>query len=294
MKSYTSLRNLFGTITNDSSTANLTLGDELMNDSYRRICAMHDWPFLQTSSTLSTVAGQQFYQLPNNCDQIIDVTVTIGTTQYVPRECPTRTFWDLLNQQTTWQSDFPQYFFIYEGQLAFYPMPSSTTANAITFNYRQKVINLNAADYTTGTASIAAGGTTVTGVGTTFTAAMVGRWIQFTSGDQQWYQIASFASTTSITITAPYQGSAVSGSAFIIGDMSLLPDAYQDLQLWDAVSLFYTSINPDMNRAAMFKAKFDEMRNNLEYDFGTKTTDVSLHDNIPRKILNPNLFIVQP
>lgn len=293
MKSYTTLRNLYGNVTNNLSTANLTLGDELINDSYRRICGMNSWPFLQTSSTLSTVAAQQYYYLPNDCDQIIDVSIVIGTTRYVPREAPTREFWDLLNQQTTFQSNFPQYYFIYGNRLWFYPIPSSAVTNAINFNYRKRVVDLSAADYTTGTVSVTNAATTITGSGTTFTAAMVGRWIKLTTGDQQWYQIASYTSATSIDIVSPYQGTTAAGSAFTIGDMSLLPEPYQDLPVWDAASTYFSSINPDLPKAKMLRDRFDGLFKNLSYDYGTKTTDPSLHDNIPRKILNPNLFINQ-
>jgi len=77
-------------------------------------------------------------------------------------------------------------------------------------------------DYTTGTASVDASGT-VTGVGTTFTSAMVGKGIQL-NGQTSWYQIATFVSTTSITIvddlddtgTGVYTGGAVGNTTYTI------------------------------------------------------------------------------
>lgn len=61
------------------------------------------------------------------------------------------------------------------------------------------------AKYNTGTISIS--GTTVTGVGTTFTAAMVGRYLQV-EDDNNWYEITAFTSTTEITIGTSYVGTA--------------------------------------------------------------------------------------
>ena len=71
--------------------------------------------------------------------------------------------------------------------------------------------------YNTGTVTVDSSGN-VTGSGTTFTAAMVGRGFQ-ASGQTNWYRIATFTSTTAITIvddlkdsgSGSYSGGAVAG-----------------------------------------------------------------------------------
>ncbi|HKF48315.1 MAG TPA: hypothetical protein VKB38_13215 [Terracidiphilus sp.] len=70
-------------------------------------------------------------------------------------------------------------------------------------------------NYATGTVTVDSSGN-VTGSGTTFTSAMVGRGFQ-ASGQTSWYRVATFTSTTAITITddldevTQYTGGAVSG-----------------------------------------------------------------------------------
>ena len=72
------------------------------------------------------------------------------------------------------------------------------------------------APYETGTVSINAGDTAVTGVSTVFTAAMVGRKIRFGS-EQAYYTIASRSADTAIVLDQPYQGSSnLSGSTYSI------------------------------------------------------------------------------
>lgn len=76
-------------------------------------------------------------------------------------------------------------------------------------------------DYTTGTVSVSAGGTTVTGVGTTFTSAMAdGTYkIQF-AGALDWYTISAYSSATSITIGTAYaQTTALSAGTYTIRRM---------------------------------------------------------------------------
>ena len=67
--------------------------------------------------------------------------------------------------------------------------------------------------YSTGTVSINYGQTTVVGVGTTFTSAMVGRNILL--GDY-WYEIATFTDTTHIELVSSFVGTDLSGDTYVI------------------------------------------------------------------------------
>lgn len=71
------------------------------------------------------------------------------------------------------------------------------------------------APYETGTVSVTNNSTTVTGSGTTFTSAMVGRKIRVNT-DNAYYRISAFVSATEITLEAPYQGSTDSGLSYSI------------------------------------------------------------------------------
>lgn len=93
-------------------------------------------------------------------------------------------------------------------------------------------------DYNTGTVSINNGSTTVTGSGTTFTAAMgAGQYyIQF-STQIDWYPIASYGSATSLTLTTPYQKPNGSSLSFIVRkrwySLSSSADRILDIVNWD-------------------------------------------------------------
>jgi hypothetical protein len=69
--------------------------------------------------------------------------------------------------------------------------------------------------YSTGTVSGSAGSATITGSGTTFTSAMVGRWIRIGS-DVQYYKVATFASTSQITIETALPADVAAGTTFVI------------------------------------------------------------------------------
>jgi hypothetical protein len=81
--------------------------------------------------------------------------------------------------------------------------------------------------YGTGTVAVTQDSRTVTGSGTTWTSAMVGR--KFLGPNNEYYKIAAVASTTSISLTEPYQGATVtSGGSYQIwkDEYTLYPDAY--------------------------------------------------------------------
>jgi len=236
MKSYTQGRTLYGVLTKNSSAANLTIGDELANDDYRSICAVKDWPFLERERELTTVADQQSYSLPYDCDQVRAVSVEVSDKTYVAKMSPSKDHWDRLNE-TSYTSDYPEWYFVFSGQLYLWPTPASAS-NTINVTQKSRVIDLSVADYTTGTILTATNGTTaIVGFGTSWTAQMVGRYIRITysnttnTGDGLWYEISAVPSTTTMTLTRAYGGTGiVAGSAsYTIGQMPLLPEVYQEL-----------------------------------------------------------------
>jgi len=297
VKSFTDLQKLYGTLTNDSSSANLAVGAELMNDSIRKICAARDWDFMQTTFTDQTVASQQAYNLPYDYDTLENVNFLVGTTTYVPSEAPNKDFWDLLNQNTTITSNIQNWYFIINKQILFYPTPSSN-GNSINYTYRRRVVDLSRADYTTGSVSAVTNNAfTLTGSGTTWTAAMAGRYIRInasdvatTNGDEFWYQIASVQSATALTLTRPYAGTTISANAtYTIGQMSALPEAYQDLPIYEAEQPYWATVQPEKDRYDTAVDMYDKKYAQLVYDHSTKTMNPAIDDDHVQT--NTNLFV---
>ena len=299
MLSFTTRRNQFGRFTNDSSATNLSYGDTLMNEYEKRILNKYNLHFLEDIHTDTTVASQQFYNLPNDYKKLItSPTITVGSTTYTIAEAPNRRFWDSLNS-TTQTSDVPQYYFLYENQVGFYPTPS-TTGSTITMPYLKQQKDLSIADFSTGTVlSIANGETTVTGNAPSWTAPMAGRFIRITesntanTGDGQWYEIASVTSSTVLELVNKYTGTSISSgtASYIIGQMSAMPNGYDTLPIYHAAFIYWME-NGDLNKSDRFKLQRDEMDKQLISDQGNKTTDPTINDD-RINLRNPNLFLRQ-
>lgn len=289
MKTYTGLRNQWGTLTANTSTANLALGDQLINDSLRYLTTKYFFNERTQVVPGGTIASTQDYPLPYNIKTLINVYVTVGSIRYQLTECPNRTMWDSLNF-VPYTSDIPQFYFIYNKRCYIFPTPASNS-NVITYNYKCRLRDLSQADYVTGTVTLTNGSSTVTGSGTTFINDMTGRWIYATppTGDGNWYEIASYSSATSLTLVNQYQGTTAAGITTLIGEVPLLAEDYQDLPIYRACSIYFTTRVPDPTRAQLFQQLYDEGEARLDAEFGSKSWSVAITP-ADIEVNNPNLF----
>lgn len=148
MISYTTYRTRFGNLSQNTSTANLSLGDQLIADSLRYLTGK--FYLNERTYTTKTVSGTQFYNLPPQVKKLIDVTVTIGSVVWLTKPAPNREYWDSLNV-ISFTQNYPSFHFVYNGnQVGLWPTPSSD-GNTITMNYQIRLRDLSQADYTTGT-----------------------------------------------------------------------------------------------------------------------------------------------
>jgi hypothetical protein len=127
-------------------------------------------------------------------------------------------------------------------------------------------------DYTTGTVEIDANGN-VTGAGTTFTAAMVGRGFRAT-GHSRWYRVATFTNATTITIeddlddiASAYTGGAIAGGTaytieaatpLSITTANLLQNVAQLKRKLDEAETFTNNSVPDEDRWLIVPPNFEE------------------------------------
>lgn len=282
-------------IIGNSAADNLTWGMELVNDTIRYLVSKYYFNERSYTVPNGTVAQTQFYNLPPQVKKLINVTITIGNVLWQPKECDSRQHWDSLNV-IPFYTDFPSEFFVYNGQVGIWPIPASSS-NVMVFNYKTRITDLSQADYTTGTVSITTNTATLTGSGTTWTKAMAENgWIRIShsgtdaaNGDNQWYQISSVNSTTSITLMNNYIGATVDGGSYTLGQVPILPEDYQDLPLYRMGLIYYTTRFPDATRAAEYRKLYEEGEAKLNEEFGSKTSSVLLYDG-DEPTINPNLF----
>lgn len=254
-----------------------------------------------SSGAISTV-GVQAYPIPPQVSKVKNDTITVGQLVYTPAPVQSIQEWTNLNA-LPYTSDIPNYFFIYQNQVNFWPIPSST-GNIITFNYQARVPDLSITDYTTGTlSSIAVGDTQITGVGTTWSSiGPTGVDLTFLNiylrinppqGDGIWYQIQQIDSNTSLTLVQPIQNAPSStASAYTIGQLPLLQEDFHDMLVYGPLKVYYSTITKDTGKYEMYTDLYDRKYKLLEGYASNKSVNVDLgQQTIPN---NPNLYLFAP
>jgi hypothetical protein len=295
MKSFTTISNYATSLSQNTSSANTSLFQQMINDAHRYL--LEKYFFNESAATIVTVAQQQFYNLPYDYSKLKTGTITIGQLKWTPTEILSRSDWDKLNV-FSYYSDIPNNYFIYNGQMGFWPIPASS-GNTITFNYKRRVSDLSVADYSTGTVTATNGSATITGAGTGFLANYLpaagsvlplNLWLKITlpNGDGNWYQISSITSATVLTLVNTYQGGTTSGASYTIGQMPLLLEDYHDLLVYRPLMIYFSSIAPNDAKKKEFEGLYNAGISMLDSYAGSKALNVNLRGAV--NTINPNLF----
>ena len=265
---YTEVQNQVG----DTDSTTLTVIKQAINVGASKFNAVLNRNWRLKEATFSTVADQQFYQMPEDCIRPDLITVTIGGTIYTPQVIEDAGLWSRINS-TSSSGNEPDFVYIKGRDLfGFYPIPSSSTSNAGTLLYEPTTRRMTAADYNTGTITITAGSATVTGSGTTFTAQMVGRYLKVTDpdGDGSWYKISAYSTTTTITLENKY-GENVSGANFTIGELPDIPFEYHEALVDYALYRVYKR-RRDATEARIAKKDFADAVKDCKENYSSATS----------------------
>jgi hypothetical protein len=254
-----------------------------------------------TDTTLSTI-GVQSYPIPPQASKIKNDTITVGQLVYTPAPVQSIQEWTMLNA-LPYTSDIPNYFYIYNNQVNFFPIPSSS-GNIITFNYQARVPDMSIQDYTTGTlSSIAVGDTQITGVGTTWSSVaptgvdltFLNLYLKITppNGDGIWYPIQRFESDTSVTLVQPIQNAPAStASAYVIGQMPTIQEDFHDLLVYGPLKVYFSTIVKDKDKYQLYTDLYDRKMKYMEGYLSTKSVNVDLGQQPIQS--NPNLYLYYP
>jgi len=263
----------------DPSTGALTFFKRKLNKGYKKALAVFSRPYTELTKTTLTVASQQYYQLPPDFIRLHSITVTVGTTTYPLDEVESQNEWNMVNMYPYTQ-DIPTRFFIrpragYNGnEVGLYPTPS--TANyTITIVYEATAKDLTQTKYVTGTITATLNSATVTGSGTSWTSAMIGRYFSVTdtdgNTDGMFYRVSAVGGTGSLTLENVYEGPTISGGTYQIAEVYGLPEDMHSIPTYYAL-WHYHVWKRNKDAASENKSLFVDLIKEARVTYGTKTT----------------------
>ena len=227
----------------------------------------------QQTKTATTVATQQYYYYPPGIVNVDAAMVTVGSIQYPVTTIYDQGIWNYINAIPFQPSTFPKFIFPRQSDFGIWPIPQA--AYTLTLNAFMRDRNMLVEDYSTGTVTVTDGSTTITGSGTIFTPAMVGRWFTVTDtsvpGQGYWYRVASYSSATVITLETFWQGTTTAGASYRIGETPELPEEAHTLLAAGTAADYYAGMFSDPNQATWFNNVFwTGDGNNKVRDFGNE------------------------
>lgn len=286
------------TFSGDSSAATLTAFKLLMNLGYKEILHTFDGEETEdvrtwSPSSADVAASTRAFKLAPNFIRIHTVTATIGNQVYPVSPEESQEKWNQRLYTNRTQSRPTTYFIrprmgVGGSEILFDPIPSSTGLT-VTINYAANARDLEVDQYTTGTITATNGSTTITGSGTTFTAAMVGRYFKVNdeTGDGNWYRITGYSSSTSITIENKYDGSTVSGKNYIIAEAFYLPEDLQMAPVEYTMWYYYLGIRKDAKQAREWGNKYIATKTLAEQNYQKKNKNAHISARKPDSNIFP-------
>lgn len=275
-------------MSSDSDTTTTSLFKALLNEGARKCYNIAYREALIETATDLTEASTGSYPLPARCGKIDTVKVAVGSYTYAITEFSgSEDRWNILIGDGT-TTDYPQYFRQKANTIEFYPAFSSADLT-FTYRYKRKIKDMSADDHTTGTIKTATNGSTaiVGNTGTAWTSAMAGRYLKIT-GDEDWYQIASVTDATNLVLSRQYVGTSIAAgtTAYTIGEMNLLDEAYQDTPIFYALYFYYLQKENTNMANTYFNLLPSELRVNLLKEDSSETVSGILSSEDPN-IINP-------
>ncbi len=217
------------------------------------------------SYAITTSANQQVYPFPPGLVQIEGGYITVGSVNFPLRPIDALYNWEQLNAIMIQASALPQFYFVKQDSFEIWPVPQATYTGKIYYRFRDR--NLSIADFTSGTITLTSGSNIVSIAGSTFTSAMVGRWLTVTDttvpGQGYWYRIIGYTDSTHITLGAndgvtatPWNNATVSPASYRIGETPEMPEEMHVILAWGTAADYYGSMQKDKDAFAFYNNMF--------------------------------------
>lgn len=244
----------------DDSAASLVIIKRGINQGMQKFGSILNREWRIQKRYFSTAADSRYYQLPEDCIRPQSIIITVGGIDYPLTQIDDDEEWNRLCSLGD-TSDMPEFYYV-EGsdQFGIWPTPASTGDLNGTIRYEGRMRRMSQADYTAGTITVTAGSQNVVGVGTTWTAQMVGRTLIVEDGGDQdgiGIKVAAFTDATHITLENFYGGQTGGSKSYRIGEVPDIPDEFHE-SLIDYGMYRYYKRRKDRGMYADAKAGFDE------------------------------------
>jgi hypothetical protein len=251
-------------LADDMSAGNQAFLIRMGNTAYRRAMRYFGRQFEERTKTTTTVAGQQYYQLPIDYAFGKSFKTLVGAYSYPTVEVLSQTEWDELNRITTLSNTRPtrHYIRLNAGiggdEVGFWPTPSAS-GDPITFVYEAVPSDVLQPATLGMTGSLSNASNLLNDSASTFTPLLIGRYfcIQPPYGDGQYYKVTQYVSSTQLGLQNYYEGPTFTTEPYGIYDLFGIAEEAQMVPVYYAMWHFYL-MRRNKDLADYYKEMHDE------------------------------------
>jgi hypothetical protein len=248
---WTQKKTKFQRLARDTTPGTLVQGEQDMNTGYHMFNAKFGRYYSRKQQFTDVITGQSIYQTPVDSIRIIGMTVKtgVGTNTYSPpiKEIRSEYEWRQIKTVPNYASSWITYYYVLgNDEIEVWPVPSSDIPNGIRYYYQPQDHDLSVDDIVSSklspaqTCTMVNGESGVTSTGSTFTNQMTGLSFQLSGvTDLTWYEIVDVPDSSTLTLKSAFVGDSASGLSFTIGQLGILPNEYQDVDIHYALGLFF-------------------------------------------------------
>lgn len=227
--------------------------------------------------TFSTSANAQVYPFPPGLVTIEGGYITVGSVKYPLQPINSRLNIEKLNAITIQASALPQFYFVEQDSFQIWPTPQAAYTGKIYYRFRDR--NLSVADFISGTITLTLNSNIVSIAGSTFTSAMVGRWLTVTDptvvGQGYWYRLTGYTDSTHMTLgtndatAMNWLNATASTTQYLIGETPELPEEMHQILAWGTAADYFGTMTKDKdafqwNNNLFYTGSPEDSRRNFE------------------------------
>jgi len=258
-----------------SSTTSVSFLKQDVNQAVRlfKNAARRYWT--RQEKVTNMVANQQYYQMPADFVRVTEVRVNSNGLNFPTILINSEHLWNKLNIIPAMTINLPTYAFVRGfNEIGLWPTPSQTTTNGLIISYEPRLVDMVVDDITAGTASVTNGSPLVTLSTSIVPTGVSGMWFNVNDGtDGNWYQVASYGSSTTFNLANNYQGLTGATATYSLGQVSDLPEDYHMALPYFAAYNFFLK-RKDMNSAQFYNQMFTDLMSQYKEVYSAKSTGI--------------------
>lgn len=225
---------------------------------------------------------QQTYQLPEYAGRVFNVRYNKPGSEQRLILISSHDAWLDMNSNNSQKGVPTHYHMVSDDEIELWPIPHEAIDDGLEVALSFKHARLTADDVSTGTATATNGSQTVTLSSSIVTPKWVGRSFTVNDGNEEWYRISEYVSSTSFKLENYFEGDGGAGLSYIVGEIVDVPEEYINLPELYTIGKYVGVYRKNRVLSKDMSTEFMQEVKNINQDYANSTKSRVINHNTKR------------